>query len=237
MAPKDNSDWALDEWILSLEIFLNNGHLTHSEQMSYLKKHVEMRQQLGKLLGHKMSSTYRNADGLWLNQQQLFNLQPGGKKGRISKGAKRVWKIFRNHPDSLRKACDLIYANLYPFINASHRRNGVLAPDLSFDNLHAEGFYLTYQHVARDKPMTIAAVSSALAAQRKQDALLCQGCGQEQADRKNTLLHCHYIGNQLEMLEHSKFKHTQYRLYCEQCHDKEHAKRPWINLQEQHLAL
>ena len=237
MTPKKNEKWALDEWILSLEIFLNNGHLTYSEQMSYLKQHSEVRQQLGKLLGHKMSPTYRNADGLWLNQQQLFNLQPGGKRGGISPNAKLAWAIFRNHPDSLRKACDLIYANLYPFISARHRRNGVLAPDLSFDNLHAEGFYLTYQHVARDKPMTLAAVNSALTAKRQQDTMLCQGCGQEPDDRKNNLLHCHYNGNQLELLKHSKFKHTKYRLYCEQCHDKEHAKKPWINLQEQHLAL
>ncbi len=231
---KRNPDWALDEWLLSLEIFLNNGHLPYKEQMAYLKKHSELRQELGRLLGHDTSGSYRNPTGLWLNQMQLSYLRSGDRKGRVSAGAKRAWALFSQRPESLRKACDLIYANLHPFLRVSHHRDGLILPDLSFDTIHPEGFFLTQSHLSHDKPMMRDVVSGMVMKREKQDFILCSGCEKEFGGAQINRLHCHYSHkNQLGLIEDTMFDYSKYSLYCSECHAVVHERKPWINLREQ----
>ena len=240
MPYQSNSPWVLDEWILSLEVYLRHRHQPIKDQMSALEKHAKVRWKLGILLGHNPAKQekYRNATGLWRNQQQFVKLQNGiTNDSRISQKARLVWDLFYQYPASLSKACDLIYASLHPFISDIHRRDGVIAPiEDNLSSLHPQGFYLTHLHVAHDKPLLRAIVSGALSKGR--DRVACRSCKGEFHDRDIQALNCHYSDrDQLNLLVNPKFNSAKYHLYCEQCHDKEHAKKPWINLQEQHLAL
>lgn len=240
MSYQSNSRWVLDEWILSLEVYMQHRHLPIKEQERALEKHSKVRWKLGVLLGHNPAKQekYRNVDGLWLNQQQLVKLQNGDTNNkRVSQKARLVWDLFHQHPASLRKACDIIYASLLPFISDIHRRDGVIAPiEDNLSSLHPQGFYLTQLHVAHDRPLLRAVVSGALSKGRNRVA--CRSCKDKFRGRDIQDLNCHYSDrDQLNLLVKPKFNSAQYHLYCEQCHDKEHAKKPWINLQEQHLVL
>ena len=219
---------------------MRHRHLPTKEQMRALEEHSKIRWKLGVLLGHNPASQekYRNITGLLRNQEQLVKLYNGVRNdSRISQTARLVWDLFYHHPASLSKACDIIYASLLPFISDIHRRDGVIAPiEGNMSSLHPQGFYLTHLHVAHDKPLLRAIVSGALS--KGQDRVACLSCKSEFHDRDIQTLNCHYNDrDQLNLLVRPKFDSANYRLYCEQCHDKEHAKKPWINLQEQHLAL
>ena len=242
MPYQSNTPWALDEWILSLEIYLKHKDLSYKEQIKVLEEHSKMRQHLGVLLGHDPAKQekYRNSVGLWRNQQQFVKIEKGERKDkRVSKGARLAWDLLHKHPASLRTACDAIYASLHPFIGNTHRRDGVLFPsEDNLSSLHPEGFYLTHLHLAYDKPLLRAVVSGRKMKEEKQDFVLCDDCEKEHGGREINRMHCHYSDKeQINLLVDRKFDHRKYSLYCGDCHEKIHEQKPWINLRFQQLTL
>lgn len=241
MSYQSNPHWVLDEWLLSLEIYLKNKEKTDGEQRRELEEHSKIRQHLGVLLGHEPNKqeNYRNLNGLLRNQHLLVKIEQGKRDDlHVTEIARRAWDLFHNRPESLREACNSIYASLHPFIGDTHRRDGVLPGEDNLSSLHPEGFYLTHQHLAHDKPMLRDIVSGRMMKEKKQDFVLCERCEKEHGGREINELHCHYNDkDQTNLLLEREFNHHKYSLFCSDCHSQVHEQKPWINLRFQQLTL
>ena len=207
---QDNSDWVIDEWILLLDFYIRK--LTAKE---IADKYRNVFIILGTILQHRMDDRYRNHDGLNWRISMFKRMEENALQRKPTKRAKLVYDLFLNNPVALRHACDVIYSGIYPFID---NFNNSRTFDLNYKSIHREGFYVTYLHNLRNKPIVTNQIVDKFNCK-------CKLCNEV------STFESHYNKEQINLMKPKKeFNINDYVIYCPGCHNEIHKSEPWINL-------
>ena len=219
--PRRNPNWADDELMLALDVYLRHGLL--DDQSGEVQDLSDL---LNRLPIHPVrpdGERFRNPNGVALKLANFAALDPNYPGVGMTRGGKRdaaLWHRYSNKPEELHQLAQRIRAGV---------TEGQL-PDVPEEGEEdvEEGRLLYRQHRVRER-------SRALVTRKKEQAarsgpLVCEVCGfdfeETYGQRGAGYIECHHVVP-LSMAEPGKTRLSDLALLCANCHRMVHRGSPW----------
>lgn len=238
-----NPAWTRDELILALDLYLRHRNSLPSKHHPEVQELSQFLGKMGRALGLSSSSSFRNANGVYMKLGNFRRWDPDyikhGKTG-LAKGNKDeevVWKEFARSPSKLAAVVTSIRNAVDLDALAGHELQGQEEPDI---HEAAEGKVLTRLHRVRER-------NRALVDRKKRQALTkhgkleCEACGFDFQDRYGNagagLIDVHHTRPLHTLEPGQKTRLNDLALLCANCHRVVHSGRHWLSLEELRSAL
>jgi len=235
-----NPDWARDELILALNVYLEHRPNLPRKESRAIRKLSEVLNRLGEKLfaPDDRSVTFRNENSVHMKLMNFLRFDPqytaDGKTG-LSRGAKAeedVWTEFGGDVLHCRRVALAIIASL------DDRESDAVWLGLAFDDgvqEAAEGRLLTRKHLVRERNRKLVETKRKQAI-KKHGKLVCEACGFDFAvrygNRGDGFIECHHTKPVETLVEGNKTHIDDLALVCANCHRMIHRGRPWISVAE-----
>lgn len=231
MSPARNPDWADDELILALDLYLRNGLLDDRDP-----RVVELSELLNSLPIHTTRpdvDRFRNPNGVALKLANFSALDPDYPGMGMRRGGRhdqQVWDRFSTHRDELSRLASAI-------------RSGAptgFPPIPEEDETEAEeGRLLFRRHRTYERDARLRAKKKSQA-RASTGRLECEACGFDFEHIYGQLGHdfieCHHLVP-LSDTGHRTTRLTDLALLCSNCHRMAHRHRPWPSVADLRLLL
>lgn len=223
-----NPNWAYDEIILALDLYLREGLLDDSDP-----RVIELSEVLNGLPIHTVrpdAEKFRNPNSVAMKLANLVSLDPSSDAQGLPQGSRRdreVWDRYSDRPDEVRRL-------------AAEIRRGALgnaefpaAPEEGEDEV-PEGRLLYRRHRVRERDRSLVRRKKQ-SVLKSEGRLACEICEFDFAatygDWGDGYIECHHIIPLSETGE-TKTKLADLALVCANCHRMFHRNNPWPSLDE-----
>lgn len=237
-----NERWGRDELILALHLYLSHREKPLQKGAPEILELSQVLNELGKVLGQRNTTTYRNENGVYMKLMNFRNRDPeytaGGKVGLKggNKDEEEVWREFAGDPVRLADAAEFIRKNIQAHTNDADL-SGPDEPEIAEAE---EGKLATRVHRYRERDRGLIEKAKA-AALKKYGRLFCMACDfdfvKRYGDAGEGVIDVHHTKPIHTMQPGDKTKVTDLVLLCSNCHRIVHSKREWLNLEQVKAAL
>lgn len=231
---KRNAIWSRDELILALDLYLRHRASPPAKDSPEIEELSEVLNQLGAVLGQRISGTYRNTNGVYMKLMNFRRLDPDytadGKTGltRGNQDEARVWDQFAVDPVRLAEVARFIRQGI-----TEHRTDEDLAgPDEPGIEEAEEGKVATRMHRYRERDRRLV-VEAKAQAMKKHGRLVCSACSFDFSKRYGdvgaNIIDVHHTKPVHTMEPGEKTKVADLVLLCSNCHRVVHSRRTWLS--------
>jgi 5-methylcytosine-specific restriction protein A len=239
--PKANPDWARDEHILALDLYLQDRlHPPgkHSAAIAALSDELQL---LARLLfpGVALSDTFRNANGVYMKLMNFRRLDPlhqaKGNAGLAhgSGDEQSVWDDFADSPE----ACASAAAAIRLLLNGSPSDDPE-TPDWVEEA--PEGRLLSRAHTTRERSRRLVEQKKSWVLS-KLGALQCEACGFDfsstYGERGGNFIECHHVVPLHSLAGITRTRKEDLALVCANCHRMIHRTKQWLTLADLQLLI
>lgn len=234
-----NPAWTRDELILALEYYLDNPQGSHDGSEDGVKRLSKEINEVGRLLGHTTSDTFRNANGVSMKLMNFRNHDPyyinSGRIG-LSRGNKlegKLWDEFAGDRARLKTAAVAI--RRWAMSDEQSEERTAIGEDEPEVADAAEGKLVTRVHRARERNRNLVKRKKE-SFQKKHGRLFCEVCNFDFAavygSRGEGFIECHHLKPVSSLEPGEKTALRDLAMLCANCHRMVHAKTPWLSLRE-----
>ncbi|TPI63951.1 hypothetical protein FJ417_03345 [Mesorhizobium sp. B3-1-7] len=233
--PGRNPAWTRDELILALDLYLKSRPSPPGKDSAEIAQLSELLRRIGLTLGASDSTTYRNANGVYMKLMNFRSLDPdytnGGRVGlkAAGKGDVEVWNEFSGDAGRLSGTAAAIRAAIQ-----DDELSITIAGEPEIVEA-IEGRVLTRLHRSRERrPELVAAKKKSVI--RETGGLRCEACD---TDLLNTYAG---FGSAAAEVHHLRPLHTlthaakttlkDLALLCANCHKVVHSSREWLSVDQ-----
>lgn len=232
-----NPKWSRDEILLTLDFYFRHYPTIPEKKSKEIGELSELLRSLTDRLGHELSDTYRNRNGVYMKLMNLhhFNKQHRGEglKGG-SKLDEEVYREFEHDHIHLQHVSNAIR-------NWVHSDTPLIEADIDDEGMVVEeGKLLTRVHRSRERDARIIRKKKEKIL-RTTRGLACECCGfdfhKAYGDLGEGFIECHHNKPVSEMMPGEKTTLDDLSLVCSNCHRMIHRQKPWLSIEELNLLL
>nr|WP_315491067.1 HNH endonuclease [uncultured Rhodoferax sp.] len=239
---KRNAIWSRDELILALDLYIQSRQSSLAKDSPEIAELSEVLNQLGTVLGQRTSSTYRNANGVYMKLMNFRRFDPeytsDGKTGltRGNQDEAKVWDQFALDPTRLAEVARFIRQGI-----GEHKIDVDLSgPDEPGIEEAEEGKVATRIHRYRERDRRLVAEAKTRA-QKQYGRLFCAACGfdflKQYGEVGANLIDVHHTKPVHTLEPGEKTKVIDLVLLCSNCHRVVHSRRKWLTVEQVKAAV
>ena len=228
-----NPPWSRDELVIALHFYLRHAPSIPSKKSTEIAELSGVLNRLKAKLGGEVSTTYRNANSVYMKLMNLRRFDPSYEGKGLQRGnrdERAVWDRFflsRSELERVTGAIRALVASDYPIPSSA-----VL---IAGEEEAEEGELLIRAHRDRERNTRLVRLKKDRALGEAGE-LQCEACSFDfstaYGNHGRSFIECHHVTPLSELKPGQKTKLADLRLVCSNCHRMIHRKRPWLFVEQ-----